>query len=69
MCWEHVPSCPKGPASGSLQGCGEMARGAEREGEALSKCPSPIVGDVKGGNSPSLHVGIDFSRHLKMFLS
>lgn len=49
--WEHAQSCLKGPASGSLKGRREMVRGAEKE-EALSRWPSPMVGDVKRGTPP-----------------
>lgn len=48
VCWEHAQSCPE---SGSPKGRREMVRGAEKE-EALSRLPSPLVGDVKRGTSP-----------------
>lgn len=43
------PVLPQRPSEWfPLKGCREMVRGAETEGEALSRWPSPTVGDIEG---------------------
>lgn len=46
------PLLPQGPSEWFLlKGSREMERGAKKEEAALSRRPSPMVGDVKGGTA------------------
>lgn len=62
------PVLPQRPSEWFSAGMQAMVGGAEREGQALSRWPSPVVEGGKGGNSPSLHMCLDFSWQLKMSL-